>query len=622
MTKMAKHRIVHADRMGIDPWFLIGIAIASAVLGGVAGQVVGARLAGSPNAGALVGGALALVGVLALQSVSVRLVSRVVMAVTALALVRLAVLSGSLLAGGQVILVWVIAAIVMLVLTDRVATDAQPGMAGPASAPAVAGDRSRLARNALTVVVLVVVAALVVTPFVSNHLARSATAGQGPELAAQDGRASVLRASDRLDMTTRPRNTDAVVFTVAASRATFWRGQTYDQWDGRIWSQSLPQRFRLGGGDTVVHDRDDLGATGTDEVVQRFRFEASYSDVVFAAASAVKVESRRDVLQREDGTVLTAGLAFGRDATYTVTSRRPVLSEARLRSLNGPVPPVISTRFAAPPKSTERVRSAAVAATSGATTTYDKVRALEAWMGARTSYSLDAPLSPTGVDVVDHFLFETRQGWCEQVASSLVVLARANQIPARLVTGYVPGELDRVTGTFTVRERDAHAWAEVWFPEVGWVPFDPTAKVPLAGEDTAEVSIGRWLLGHAVVVLLALATVIAVGFTIAMLIRRVRQRRADRPVGWAAEVDSRLVRLGRRAEWPRSDAETASAFAASLGRHLGDPRVADVGLAVDQALYSPTPPGAADRARIEVLLDSLFDSPVPPTMREVERAEP
>ena len=69
-------------------------------------------------------------------------------------------------------------------------------------------------------------------------------------------------------------------------------------------------------------------------------------------------------------------------------------------------------------------------------------------------------------------------------------MARSVGIPARLATGFVPGHRDALTGQFVVRERDAHAWAEIYFPGVGWQPFDPTASVPLAGDATTS---GSWL---------------------------------------------------------------------------------------------------------------------------------
>jgi transglutaminase-like putative cysteine protease len=80
-------------------------------------------------------------------------------------------------------------------------------------------------------------------------------------------------------------------------------------------------------------------------------------------------------------------------------------------------------------------------------------------------------------DAVDQFLFETRQGFCEHYAASFVVLMRAAGLPARVVTGYQGGTLNPVGGYFIVRQRDAHAWTEVWLSDAGWVRVDPTAAV-------------------------------------------------------------------------------------------------------------------------------------------------
>jgi transglutaminase-like putative cysteine protease len=91
------------------------------------------------------------------------------------------------------------------------------------------------------------------------------------------------------------------------------------------------------------------------------------------------------------------------------------------------------------------------------------------------SYTLEPPL--LGRDSVDDFLFSSRAGFCEHYASSFVVLMRAARIPARVVTGYQGGEINAVDGMMTVRQSDAHAWAEVWLPPRGWVRVDPTAAV-------------------------------------------------------------------------------------------------------------------------------------------------
>ena len=84
------------------------------------------------------------------------------------------------------------------------------------------------------------------------------------------------------------------------------------------------------------------------------------------------------------------------------------------------------------------------------------------------------------MDAVDHFLFETRRGFCEQIASSMAVMLRLDRDPARLVTGYGPGERNAFTGYFEVKQSDAHAWVEVYYAGPGWVAYDPTFGVPVA----------------------------------------------------------------------------------------------------------------------------------------------
>jgi transglutaminase-like putative cysteine protease len=90
-------------------------------------------------------------------------------------------------------------------------------------------------------------------------------------------------------------------------------------------------------------------------------------------------------------------------------------------------------------------------------------------------YTLRPPL--LGRDSVDEFLFETKLGFCEHYAAAFVVLMRAVGIPARIVTGYQGGQVNPVDGNLTVRQSDAHAWAEVWLGAQGWKRVDPTAVV-------------------------------------------------------------------------------------------------------------------------------------------------
>jgi len=105
-------------------------------------------------------------------------------------------------------------------------------------------------------------------------------------------------------------------------------------------------------------------------------------------------------------------------------------------------------------------------------------------------YTLSPPL--LGRDSVDEFLFRTRRGFCEHYASAFAVLMRAAGIPARIVTGYLGGEVNELGNYLIVRQADAHAWTEVWFKDEGWVRVDPTAAVsPLRVEAGISAAIPR-----------------------------------------------------------------------------------------------------------------------------------
>ncbi|MBY5920933.1 DUF3488 and DUF4129 domain-containing transglutaminase family protein [Ferrimonas balearica] len=103
-------------------------------------------------------------------------------------------------------------------------------------------------------------------------------------------------------------------------------------------------------------------------------------------------------------------------------------------------------------------------------------------------YTLSPP--PLGTDQIDSFLFQTQAGFCGHYASSLVFLARAAGIPARLITGYQGGDLSPDRTVLTVYQFNAHAWVELYLPERGWVLVDPTAAVaPSRVEQGPEVAL-------------------------------------------------------------------------------------------------------------------------------------
>jgi protein-glutamine gamma-glutamyltransferase len=458
-----------------------------------------------------------------------------------------------------------------------------------------------------------IVAAVALVPLVTDRLGRRVWPGLEPGLNDLRDAPSSLRATDELDMTTRPRLSDKVVFTVDSPRGDFWRGETYDLWNGHVWARSnadtrfVAERDQANRAQIPAAD-EDTGARIGEELRQTFHIESGYSDVIFAAPSPRLVETDKLVRFRPDGTAAVASRSsgFGKGAVYTVVSRRLPTTVADLRAADRlRTPPAVRERYARPVGATSaRVRALAREITAGARTAYDKIRAIESWLGAHTEYSLDAPLSPPGVDVVDDFVFRSRLGWCEQIASSLVVLAREARIPARLVTGFVPGDRDALTGRFVVREREAHAWAEVFFPGIGWQGFDPTASVPLAGDTKHGGSALSNLRRHAVPIAIAVGVLALIAAALPELRAILRRRRARRAT-WGARTQHRLDRIGRKSGRRRAPAETPREYAHALAVHMRAPDLEVVGATLDEDTFSADGAGPKARDAADAVLASL-----------------
>jgi transglutaminase-like putative cysteine protease len=126
-----------------------------------------------------------------------------------------------------------------------------------------------------------------------------------------------------------------------------------------------------------------------------------------------------------------------------------------------------------------RVKQLAQTITKSATGPYAKAQAISDYLKQNYTYATTGiPVPGRNQDFVDQFLFDTKKGYCDHFSSAMVVLARSIGIPARWVTGYAPGTLDSTyTGPdsrYIVRQKDAHAWAEVYINGYGWIPFEPT----------------------------------------------------------------------------------------------------------------------------------------------------
>jgi hypothetical protein len=228
----------------------------------------------------------------------------------------------------------------------------------------------------------------------------------------------------------------------------------------------------------------------------------------------------------------------------------------------------------------ERVRQLAHDLTQTQTNAYDKAKAIEGYLRAYP-YDLEVPAPPEGQDVADYFLFDLKKGYCDYYATAMVVLARASGIPARFVSGYSSGSYDAEKAQYVVRELNAHSWVEVYFPEVGWVEFEPTASQPEISHTLSENELIpevppdpfaselllRFRVERVTNLVLPLALILLSLILYYTVIERWRYLRLT-PAAAIEQIYRKLYRSGRPLAGERTKAETAYEFMHKLIRRI------------------------------------------------------
>ena len=266
---------------------------------------------------------------------------------------------------------------------------------------------------------------------------------------------------------------DAPVMHVRSRIVTYWRGAALDRYDGLGWLPSPESQtlFEVAPGEYVFPD-SDRAAPGRNRYAQTYYLLTDQPNALFTGYTPGRVYlSPTALASLESGT------------TYRSVSRIPRLNPQRLRrdsvDLRNPEHLIL-------PPITDRAAALAESIVEGAGTDYDRAARLEEFFLRNYGYDLGVEL-PEDHDVVDSFLFHEQSGYCAQFATAMAVMARHVGLPARVGVGYLPGVFNPMTGAFTVRAGDAHAWVEVRFREsvLGRLrPHPQTRRIPWLGRQS------------------------------------------------------------------------------------------------------------------------------------------
>jgi len=260
---------------------------------------------------------------------------------------------------------------------------------------------------------------------------------------------------------------DTVVFTVRADRPAFWRTTALDRFDGSVWGSN--NNYEVARGDLIAADQPATGEL----IQQEFTIEA-LADIWLPAAytptSINGVDARWD---EQSSTLIIREASTTPDLVYTVQSLSPTaaINRDELLAASSEVPIGIRARYTELPLDFDpAIREQALQITDPWPTTYEKALALQNFFLDNFDYSLEVSTGH-GNDRMAQFLFEERTGYCEQFAGTFAAMARSVGIPARVATGFTPGEL--VGDQYVVRGENYHAWPEVWI-DGQWIYFEPT----------------------------------------------------------------------------------------------------------------------------------------------------
>ena len=344
-----------------------------------------------------------------------------------------------------------------------------------------AGGRRGLAGQWDTVVVIVT--AMVLVTSVVTVVPGSAQSPIVPGGGAPSVESSLVSNDQRVSVLGSISLSPAVRFTVESDRPAYWRVGAYDRYTGGGWVRT---------GESSPYRQAVDGPPGeSDRIEQTYTVRTEF-DAVPAAYKPVRIRGEtRQITQVTSNGGFAPATTLAENESYTVVSQRPSATTGELRRTGVDYPDGIQSRYTQLPGSTPdrvRDRTQQVLQQADASTPYDAAVAVERYLESTKEYSLDVP-NPGG-NIADSFLFEMEAGYCTYYATTMVTMLRSQGIPARFVTGYTTGQ--RVgPEEYVVRGLDSHAWVEVYFPDVGWVRFDPTPAADRTDTERATVAEAR-----------------------------------------------------------------------------------------------------------------------------------
>lgn len=293
--------------------------------------------------------------------------------------------------------------------------------------------------------------------------------------------------NQQIDQTLRGSLTPKDIMRVRTQSPGFWRVMAFDEYTGTGWKLSDNEKTQTQKRPSWSY-RFAIPQTAskakTQEVVQTFSILADFPNLIPALSSPrhVYFPTQEIALDTEAG--LRSPVALEEGLTYTVVSDVPYRDRTALKTAPRDYPKSITAKYLQIPEAIApkiRATTKALLAKSEYQPEEPSEIALQLAQMVKQNYEIqpDIPTLKEGTDLVDAFLHDYQGGYGDHFSSALTVMLRSIGIPARLVTGFAPGQFNPFTGMYVVKNTDAYALTEVYIPKFGWVTYDPIPGHPL-----------------------------------------------------------------------------------------------------------------------------------------------
>ncbi|WP_077324435.1 DUF4129 domain-containing transglutaminase family protein [Virgibacillus siamensis] len=276
------------------------------------------------------------------------------------------------------------------------------------------------------------------------------------------------------------------IFRATGTEKHYWRVETKDVYTGKGWIKSRQSSYTMQNPNNMGPETF-WGSVETERLHTKLDFQRKSGMEKLIYPYGIKEVSTKSndvsfLLDERSGEILTEiDDEAAKLESYSILYEKPTFAINKLRKASMEDPARIDGRYTQLPESLPgRVEKLARNITSEENNRYDKAQAIETYFNSNgfVYQTSNIPVPGEGEDYVAQFLFDSKAGYCDNFSTSMVVMLRTLDIPARWVKGFSGGERigDSKDGrsVYEVTNANAHSWVEVYFPDIGWVPFEPT----------------------------------------------------------------------------------------------------------------------------------------------------